>query len=390
LECTESSHHAGAAEDRVMGLSNVAVKKANKNNVYRFLLANGTVSKNDIARELGLTVPTIASALNELLDAGLAKADGTLESRGGRKSVGYTCVPQARYAIGVNITRKYLDFAVVDLTMHPVYQHHQKFEIHDNEESYQQLKYMISDVILESRVNQNDILGIAYAIPAITDGTGTRIFGMHEELDLSWSFYNISKNWFPFPSMLRREALCSAFAAINRMSLTGTTVYMNIAPSVGGALIYNGSHVSLGMNCRTGEIGHITLVPGGKPCYCGRKGCVNAYCSTDNLTSYTNGDLHAFFELLDQGDTRCRALWETYTDYLSITVHNLMTAFDHKIVIGGPIAEFLEPHLDEVREKVEKTDPYLKGMNYLRCCGMHDSEAIGAAGIYIERFLKSV
>ncbi len=35
----------------------------------------------------------------------------------------------------------------------------------------------------------------------------------------------------------------------------------------------------------------MTLVPGGKPCYCGQRGCVDPYLSALNLTGMTDGNL---------------------------------------------------------------------------------------------------
>lgn len=47
---------------------------------------------------------------------------------------------------------------------------------------------------------------------------------------------------------------------------------------VGGGIVVEGKLVS-GPNGIAGEWGHTTLVPGGRPCYCGRHGCVETYLS---------------------------------------------------------------------------------------------------------------
>ena len=58
----------------------------------------------------------------------------------------------------------------------------------------------------------------------------------------------------------------------NRSDLTDA-FYILLSQHVGGAMIRN-HQVELGENTRAGEIGHMTMIPFGKACYCGRSGCL--------------------------------------------------------------------------------------------------------------------
>lgn len=51
-----------------------------------------------------------------------------------------------------------------------------------------------------------------------------------------------------------------------------------VGTGLGGGIIYRGELMrgKLGM---AGELGHMTLRKGGRPCHCGRHGCAEAYCS---------------------------------------------------------------------------------------------------------------
>lgn len=40
----------------------------------------------------------------------------------------------------------------------------------------------------------------------------------------------------------------------------------------------------------------MTVIPDGKRCYCGKKGCLDAYCSALNLSELVDGKLERFFE----------------------------------------------------------------------------------------------
>lgn len=374
-----------------MGLSNAEIKKINRNNILRYLLKVDIASKNGIAHKLELTAPTVTTALNDLQELGLVKEEGAMDSIGGRKSMGYSCNKDARYAVGVNIAKNYVDLTIVNLALNPVCTRHEKVQIKGEPASYEWLQNFISNAVDEMQIAKKRILGIGYALPAIIDESGTKIYGLHEEMDLPWNFYDIVKDWFPCPAVLQREAVCAGSAIVNGLDMEKPVVYLNVSPSVGGIVIKKGEPVNLGINCRKGEFGHLTLVPHGKQCFCGRKGCVNAYCSTDNLTVLTDGDLSLFFERLQEGESEYAAVWEEYLDYLSLTIHNLMTSFDEKFILGGDIARHLGPYMESIRRKVEEYDHYLKNTPYLDYGTLEfDTVSIGAASHFIEKYIANI
>ncbi len=126
-----------------MGLSNAEIKKVNRNNILRHLLKSDIVSKNGIAYSLELTAPTVTSALKDLQDLGLIKEEGAMDSNGGRKSMGYSCNRDAKFAVGINVSKDYVDLAIVNLVLEAVYTRHEKIQIRGNETSYRWLKEYI-------------------------------------------------------------------------------------------------------------------------------------------------------------------------------------------------------------------------------------------------------
>ncbi|MCL4402954.1 MAG: ROK family protein, partial [Acidobacteria bacterium] len=53
--------------------------------------------------------------------------------------------------------------------------------------------------------------------------------------------------------------------------------YMTLSTGIGGG-IYAGGNVWRGADSYAGEIGHLTIHPGGKDCLCGAKGCFERHC----------------------------------------------------------------------------------------------------------------
>lgn len=79
------------------------------------LRAAGSASRAQLARETGLSKPTVSSALAALEEAGLVREAGTHTPERGRMAVLYAPDPSAGYALGIDIGRGWLRIAVADL-----------------------------------------------------------------------------------------------------------------------------------------------------------------------------------------------------------------------------------------------------------------------------------
>ena len=64
-------------------------RRQTRSNIYRCLYeARGFCSRQSLARELGLSLPTVYQNLSELMNAGLVRDTGELQSTGGRRASG--------------------------------------------------------------------------------------------------------------------------------------------------------------------------------------------------------------------------------------------------------------------------------------------------------------
>lgn len=72
-------------------------------------------------------------------------------------------------------------------------------------------------------------------------------------------------------------------------------IMITLGTGVGSGIYINGQLV-LGCDGLAGELGHLTVVPGGRTCGCGRKGCLETYCSATGVARTAR-------EYLDKRDT---------------------------------------------------------------------------------------
>lgn len=110
----------------------------------------------------------------------------------------------------------------------------------------------------------------------------------------------------------------------------------------------------------------MTLYPGGRECYCGKRGCLDAYCSAQRLSSLTEGKLDRFFEKLRQGDKECAQAWAGYQADLVTAANSLHMAFDCDVILGGYVGGYLEDWIGALRELAEERNPFDDGGTYLK------------------------
>lgn len=83
----------------VQPVNNMDVKRNNRINTLRCILASGRVSQMELTQKLSLSWPTILQNVKELSELGLVREDGAYASTGGRKAKAYAPVWDARAAV---------------------------------------------------------------------------------------------------------------------------------------------------------------------------------------------------------------------------------------------------------------------------------------------------
>jgi predicted NBD/HSP70 family sugar kinase len=91
------------------------LRSTNERLLLERLRASGPASRAQLARESGLSKPTVSSALAALESAGLVREVGTHVPERGRTAVLYAPDPAAGHVLGIDVGRGWLRVAVADL-----------------------------------------------------------------------------------------------------------------------------------------------------------------------------------------------------------------------------------------------------------------------------------
>lgn len=370
-------------------VTNMEVKKRNRNRVFRYICRNGTVSNPDISYNMKISLPTATQITKELIEEGLVEEKGELQSTGGRRAKALSAVVNARLAVGLDITKNHITLILTNIAGEMLKYERICYPYAAGELHYQEINEKLEGFLTESGADRSKILGVGISFPGIIDLekqliTYSHILGVEEI-----PFASVGR-FFSYPCFFLNDANAGAYAEGIYNEEAERFFYLSLSNTVGGAFFCD-DELMQGKNFRCGEVGHMTVVMDGEYCYCGKRGCLDAYCAAWRLSEMADGKLEQFFSLLDQGDAEAAKIWDAYTDYLAIAVNNVHMVLDCDIVLGGYVGSCMGAHLKEVWDKVVgrntfgEKEPYVKVCNYKVAAA-----ALGAALNVIETFVSQI
>lgn len=370
--------------------NNREVKKNNRIDTLQAILACERISQPALAAKLGHSGPTVLQNVKELIALGLVQETGMFASTGGRKAKAFAPVADARIALGLEVTKTHIGIVAIDLAgklLHYM-QKQQEFSMTDGYFRY--LGDAVSDFIQKEQLPEERVLGVGMSLPGILDDTG-KVLAFSHVLNLKNVNTENFNRYIHFPCAFINDANAAGLAEVHGRDDLKNLVYLSLSNSVGGAILADGK-LYTGDHLRAGELGHNTLVPNGTPCYCGKRGCVDAYCNANVLSKWTDGDLARFFDCLqDDEKTELRQIWRTYLENLAVVVNNLRMTFDCNIMVGGYVGGFLKEHAGDFREMLASRNPFEPDASYFKFCRHKlGASAIGAALLWVENFIQNL
>lgn len=369
--------------------NNRDVKKNNRIDTLRTILACGRISQPALAARLGHSGPTVLQNVRELIALGLVTEAGVFDSTGGRKAKAFAPVYDAHLAIGLEITRTHLGLVVIDLAGHLVRHQRTRLPFAMSTAYLQALRDAVTDLLEQENLPPEKILGVGISLPGILDRTGSMLTSSHVLRLYNVATENFSR-YISFPCFFINDANAAGLAEVYNCDGHDSLVYLSLSNSVGGAILINGQ-LYTGSHQRAGEFGHNTLVPDGRRCYCGKRGCLDAYCNANVLSDLTGGSLSLFFDGVREGKPQCTTAWDEYLDHLAVAINNLHMSFDCSVVAGGYVGSYLEEFAPHFREMLAARNTFEPDATYFRFCRHKvGASAIGAALLPVMDFLARI
>lgn len=144
-------------------------------------------------------------------------------------------------------------------------------------------------------------------------------------------------------------------------------LFVPLGTGIAGA-IGIGGRVESGAHGFAGEIGHIVVRPGGTPCPCGQRGCLERYASAAAVSEAwaaacgdPDADAADCAKAVASGDPNAVRVWQEAVDALADGLVTALTLLDPRtLIIGGGLAEAGETLFTPLREAVRRRVTFQK------------------------------
>jgi len=311
---------------------------------------HGPLGRTAIARLAHLSSQAVSNIVSELLEEGLLLECGRLRAGRGLPPVQVAVNPDGGMTVGAEIAADHLVTVLVDLTGQVRAQRTIPLGSTDPDRIAPLLKGEIEKVCEAVPGSQNRLLGLGAVMP-----------GPFEIEGLS----SVGPTTLPGWSGRDAAAFLSSTMGINTLVENDATAAAvgerlhGVARNLKNfCLLYFGAGLGLGIMAEghplrgafgnAGEIGHVIVAPGGKPCACGNRGCLEGYASLHALKERLKGqgitcDSAADLEALHAASHPALREWiDEAALYLSPVVGMLENLFDpESIVFGGALPDAL-------------------------------------------------
>ncbi|MDH3301647.1 MAG: ROK family protein [Acidimicrobiia bacterium] len=241
-------------------------------------------------------------------------------------------------------------------------------------------------------------IGVGVPGPVTPDGTAgpcPNIVGWDEPVQVATEL----AERFGKPVVVSNDVNCGAVAEHRIGSGRGHADMLAIfvGTGVGGGLILD-NELIVGQRGMVGEIGHLTVDPGGRPCGCGGFGHLETYAGRagiDNeMRRRTDANRHLLSQVgdsqlksrhiaagLEAGDELSAQLIEEAAHALALVIGNAATLLDLPLVVlGGGIVDRLgEPFLEQIRTSDDFGGVGVDFTELVLARRLDDAGAVGAA-----------
>ena len=280
-----------------------------------------------------------------------------------------------KYCIGVDLGGTNIAVGLVDLESRAI---EKQISIKTNApRSCQAISEDIASVCRKlcsmAKIKLDDVLWIGAVTPGIVKN-GVVV----SAVNLGWKnahFQKILATVTQRPTFVANDANGAAYAEAlwGSGEDASSLVAVTIGTGVGGGIVIDGE-LWEGVNGFAAEMGHMVIVKDGIPCGCGKRGCLEAYCSATALIRETKRAMKLYpesamwkicdnniervsgktvFLAKDMGDAAANIVLDEFIGNLAIGVSNLINIFQPEVLcIGGGISREGEKLLAPLREIV--------------------------------------
>ena len=391
-----------------------AMAQMNRSMVFDLIRRKGPISRAEIARTIGLSIPTVMKITEEFSHKQFVQDVGKGESSGGKRPELLELVPDSKYIIGVGVGRSKTNVLMMNLAGEVFIR-----EIMETggtavpEVWISRLIQVIENVIRESGLSRKQILGMGIGMPGILDEkSGKVLFSPDfkwENVDMLTPIRERFKMDITIENANRALAMGEYYFGAGVDSRNFLVV--NLGHGIGSAIMREGEFYR-GSSGSSGEIGHIILEKNGPKCNCGNLGCLEAIASGNaiardakiavlegnatKIMELVNEDINRIeaktvFEAARLGDRLAIQITERAMQYIGIGLANYINLLDPDLIIlFGGLTNAGDIFLKKVKEVLRERQMKFEGRQVKLVISQmgENGTAVGSASLVLKKFIK--
>ncbi len=347
----------------------------NERILLEHLRVNGPRSRAQLARETGLSKPTVSLALANLEQAALVRAIGQVGSeRGGRQAVLYELNPTVGYVMGIDIGRSWVRIAIADLACRIVARRNIQNQAEGATMLVDTVAELAHEMVKSAGLTWTQILHVVVGTPGVLDREGGHLLFAPNLPE--WSQQGLIEKL--------RVGLGTNFTVDNDANLAAlgehtfgrgvgvaTFVFLTVGTGVGMGIVINGT-LYRGAHGLSGEVGFLPLEAQGEPkvasaADASRRGILETVAAADGVVQAARASgmrpplsAKRIFDAARNGDEQALVVVEYEARQLARVVASVVAILDPELVVlGGGVGH----NIDLLRNPLEH---YLKEITPLR------------------------
>jgi len=337
------------------------VKIDNKRSVLQHVYLQGTSSKPEVCRAVGLSRPTGSNLVDELVESGVLRKTtlGAPSDTGGKRPQLFEFDDDAGWAIGIDAGGRAVRGAVANLRLASQAAHAQPSRAPGPERVGQAVAETARVLVDAAQSAGRPVLGIGVSLPG--DGQVTPA-GRETDAAALAGVVSETLGRLGLPVLMapriHNVAVAEMWFGYGISGEHASFMVVDTHDGLSTGLVQASSETPVSAAYRTAALGHTTVNLDGPRCWCGNRGCWELYASERafleavtrgaslwHLPSALAADLRggsppAVSEVaahLRKGDEFARTQVEMYADRLAIGLVNVVNAFGLRVVVlhGG-------------------------------------------------------
>lgn len=363
------------------------LSRINEALVLRAIRQHGPSTRGELSQHMGVTFPTVAKAVGSLVDARLLEEFDDVMTGPGRPAKRLRLSRENSQVVGVTVDVHTCEVAAAGFDGIVREDTQTSFE---TPQSYDKLLAAIVERIEALRSAEMPILCIGISVVGLVDYRQQEI-----RLAANLHFLDGKKLGQDVGKLLGAEcvlvhdshALCLAEYVYGEASDLDSFAVLDMSTGIGLGVMVNHQFLT-GHSGFAGEMGHIPIVPNGRKCHCGRRGCLETVASEWVLLERIAERFERPIEfdeviaLALKRDKRVRSELNRMCKYLAIGIAHIVNLFDpQSVFMTGRLFDqlpWLRDHLVSRAQQIA-LEPAFADCRFMSTSGSHLLGAVATA-----------